>query len=192
MQPWLLLPLLIAASHPAATPPAAASADRDLAERLAARLGARCDLEVLPCAGAGDAAARISQRLRSSSSAALLLRNCSDARDFPLLPTSWDNLRRRAAGTKLLLTTQASSRAQLGPALAEAGPQAICQGDGPPPPGYRGYCALARASPMPEISMREYTADMAAHLPVRICQNDGNCLTLLISVPPVISYQGSR
>ena len=65
----------------------------------------------------------------------------------------------------LKLTAQAGSRAQLGPALAEAGPQALCTGTGRDPAGYRGYCALTRSSPIAEVALRRYMTNMADFLP---------------------------
>ena len=141
----------------------ATSDSDDLAQKLSAHLGSRCDLEVVECADAQGEL--ISQRLHSSTAAALLLRNCSDATTFPLHPTSWQSVMAAPAGTRLKLTVQSGSRAQLGPALAEAGPQAICAGAGEAPAGYRGYCALAKSSPIIEVQLHDYAINMAKYLP---------------------------
>ena len=141
--------------HP--TPPPRA----DLAA-LRAGLGSRCDLEAAPCEGA--AAGAITRRVRDPDAAPLLLRNCSDARDFPLAPVRWASLRAMDPSPRLLLTTQLTSRAQLGPALAEAGPQAVCGGGGGQP-GYRAFCSLHHASPLREVELGDYLASMAERLP---------------------------
>jgi hypothetical protein len=142
---------------------ACSDAEHDVAQRLGAHFGSRCDLEVVECTDAQGGL--ISQRLRSSAAPALLLRNCSDARVFPLRPTSWQSVMEVPADTQLKLTIQSGSRAQLGPALAEAGPQAVCTGADGAPAGYRGYCALAKSSPITEVALHNYATNMAKYLP---------------------------
>ena len=67
--------------------------------------------------------------------------------------------------------------AQLGPALAEVGPAALCGGgnDGgaggkstsSPPPGFRGFCALNGVAPPEDIALHRYLnpGTMEAKLP---------------------------
>ena len=156
-----VLLLLVHAAPTTPSQPATAS----LAVQLTTHLGSRCDLQVLPCSAAGDAATAISQRLRSSAAEALLLRNCSDASVFPLHPSTWAELQ-KLGSMRLLLTTQRGSRSQLGPALAEAGPQAVCgTGSSDDPLGYRGYCERSSRSSIADAELHDYISDMGSYLP---------------------------
>jgi hypothetical protein len=122
--------LLIAASVAASVAASGQSStsNGELVAALAAlgqSLQRRCDLETIACDDVrskvddtSSAAAILARRMATPSAEALLLRNCTDASVFPLKPLTWGALHALArGGTRLLLTSQQTTQAQLGPPL---------------------------------------------------------------------------